>query len=226
PLRKSTAFSDFMISAVLILIIFLVAMIRLNPRLSSDYFSVTKIFSLRESDDDVFYYRLTSTNILFYLFASMTLAVYLMVIGQFIEFKIGSSISSAGGYALLLFSWLQVSLIILIFLFIKMLIIYGISTMFGFREMAGFHFFNFIRLILVIVGLLTLILIFYYILHGQSKVFYGLLQSILSWVLGGWIVLLFLKLINRVSYSVFHLFSYICATEIIPFLIIVKILNE
>ena len=90
----------------------------------------------------------------------------------------------------------------------------------------GFHFFNFTRLLLVFVGLLTLILITYHLLHGQQKGVYVFLLETVSWILGGWAILLFLKLTNRIPYAVFHLFSYICATEIIPFLLIVKVLNE
>ena len=111
-------------------------------------------------------------------------------------------------------------------LFTKMLVVYIIASLFGVRDTAGFHFFNFIRLLLVILGILTLVLATYYVLHGQQKGFYSFLYELLNWILGGWVILLFIKLANRVQYSVFHLFSYICATEIIPFLLIVKVLNE
>ncbi|HEY6436646.1 MAG TPA: hypothetical protein VIY47_08650, partial [Ignavibacteriaceae bacterium] len=74
PFKKETYFRDFAITAVLILLIFLISVFRLNPRLSSDYLSAPKIFSLRDKEDDQFYYRLTSANILFYVFTSMVIA--------------------------------------------------------------------------------------------------------------------------------------------------------
>lgn len=101
-----------------------------------------------------------------------------------------------------------------------------VASLFGIRDIAGFHFFNFTRLLFVSVGILTLVLSGYNLLHGQQQEVYDILLSILTWVIGGWVVLLFLKLTNRVTYAVFHLFSYICATEIIPFLLVVKVLNE
>ena len=64
-LRKGTFFRDFVITATLFLFVFFILMIQLNPQLSTDYFSLNKIFSLRENDDDQFYLRITSANILF-----------------------------------------------------------------------------------------------------------------------------------------------------------------
>ncbi len=55
-LRKSTAFKDFVITGVIILLLMLVVIIRLNPKLATDYFSVTKIFSMREGDDNQLYF--------------------------------------------------------------------------------------------------------------------------------------------------------------------------
>jgi hypothetical protein len=223
-LRKDTYFRDFVITTVLVLLIFLISVFRLNPRLSSDYLSAPKIFSLRDNEVDQFYYRLTSGNILFYVFTSMVIAFYLIILGQFVDVEI--SAIKLSGYPDSLLAWLKISLVIFVLLFVKMFIVYVVASLFGVGDIAGFHFFNFIRLLLVFMCLLTMVLVAYYVLHGQQKSFYGFLYGLVSWVLGGWVILLFLKLTNRVTYSVFHLFSYICATEIIPFLIIVKILNE
>ncbi len=223
-LKRETFFRDFAVTSLLVLFIFLIGIIRLNPRLSSDYFSVTKIFSLRDSEGDQFYYRLTSSSMLFYVFTSVLLAFYLLVISQFTETEI--SASRLNGYPGSLMAWLKISLIIFVFLLLKRLLIYTITSLFAIRSIAGFHFFNFIRLLLVLMGALTLILSAYFVLNGQQKGFYNFFYELLTWILGGWVILLFLKLINRGESSVFHLFSYICATEIIPFLLIVKILNE
>ena len=225
PFKKETFFRDFVITSVLILIIFLTSTIRLNPRLSSDYFSVNKIFSLRDNDDDdQLYNRLTSGNILFYFFTSLILAFFIIVIGQFVE--IGLPFIKVSGYANGWFTWLRLSAIIFGFLFAKMIVIYFMASLFGIRDISGFHFFNFTRLLLVCVGAFALVVAVYYILRGQQKGFYFFLYEFVSWILIGWIILFFLKLTNRVQRSVFHLFSYICATEIIPFLLIVKVLNE
>jgi hypothetical protein len=223
-LRADTSFRDFVVSVVMALLIFLVGVVRLNPKLSSDYFSIAKIFSLRESEDDQFYYRITSTNILFYLLTSMLFALFFLIVGNFLEQGGEFNVQGARGYWEYLLLWGKVSLMVLGLLFIKIIVTFVIALLFGAREVAGFHFLNFIRLSLVSVGLLTLVLVFYFLLHGQRVGVYNFLYLTFGWILIGWIILFFLKLINRVRHSVFHLFSYICATEIIPVLVIIKIL--
>lgn len=223
-LRANTTFRDFVVSVVMALLIFLVGVVRLNPKLSSDYFSITKIFSLRESEDDQFYYRMTSTNILFYLFTSMLFSLFFLIVGYFLEQGGEFNVTGAEGYWEYLLLWGKVSLIVLGLLFIKIMVTFVIALLFGTKEVAGFHFLNFIRLSLVSVGLLSLVLVFYFLLHGQRVGVYNFLYMTFGWILIGWIILFFLKLVNRVRHSVFHLFSYICATEIIPVLVIIKVL--
>ncbi len=225
-LKTKTIFRDYAITAVLTLIIFLVSIIRLNPGLSSDYFSIRKIFSRRESEDDHYYYRVTSATILFYVFTSMLLGLYLVIVSRFTDVKLGLDELTTSSYWTLIFTWLKVSAYVLMFLFIKITIIYVVSLLFGIQEIAGYHFFNFVRILLVSIGLFTLVLLFYFILHGQGQSFYNFLFATIPWILGVWIVLGFFKLASRVSHSPFHLFSYICATELIPFFLIIEVLNK
>lgn len=225
-LRTKTVFRDFVITSVIILSIFLIVIIRLNPGLSSDYFSVRKIFSRRESEDDHYYYRITSATILFYVFTSLLVALYIIIVARFTDATLGLQGLSQASYWLLMFTWLRITVYILLFLLAKIVIIYLISLLFGIREIAGYHFFNFVRILLVTIGLLTLVLLFYFILHGQGLNFYNFLYGIIPWILGVWIVLGFFKLASRVRHSAFHLFSYICATELIPFFIIIEVLNK
>lgn len=224
--KTRTIFRDYVVTAVLILIIFLVTIIRLNPGLSYDYFSIRKILSRRESEDDHYYYRVTSATILFYVFTSLLLGLHLIVVARFTEATPGLHGLPEATFWILLFTWLKVSLCVLLFLFVKIIIIYLISLLFGIREIAGYHFFNFVRILLVTIGLFSLVLIVYFILHGQGVKFYNFLYTVIPWILGIWIVLGFFKLASRVSHSAFHLFSYICATELIPFFLIIEVLNK
>lgn len=224
--KLGMVFRDFVITAVLVLIIFLVTIIRLNPGLSSDYFSVRKIFSRRESEDDHYYYRVTSSTILFYVFTSLLLSLYLLIVARFTNATLGLEGLMQASYGLLIFTWLKVGVYVLLFLLIKIIIIYLVSFLFGIREIAGYHFFNFVRILLVTIGLFSLGLLIYFILHGQGLKFYNFLYAAIPWILGIWIVLGFFKLASRVNHSAFHLFSYICATELIPFFIIIEVLNK
>jgi hypothetical protein len=112
-LRADTSFRDFVVSVVMALLVFLVGVVRLNPKLSSDYFSINKIFSLRESEDDQFYYRITSTNILFYLFTSMLFSLFFSIVGYFLELGGELNVQGARGYWEYLLLWGKVSLMVL-----------------------------------------------------------------------------------------------------------------
>jgi len=225
-LRKSTAFKDFVITGVITLLLMLVVIIRLNPKLATDYFSVTKIFSMREGDDNQLYSRIgNSVNILFYVYCSMLLGYYLVVIFHFISDRYTLALSfQAESFSMAMLLWLELSVIILLVFLFKIVLVFGLSFLFGMREVAGIHFFNWVRLFLVIFGFMSMVLFVYYISHGQSENFLSSLLRLLSWVMGGWMVLIFLKLSARMGHSMFHLFSYICATELIPFLITIKVL--
>jgi hypothetical protein len=73
---------------------------------------------------------------------------------------------------------------------------------------------------------LTVTLFLYFISRGQRVGIYETMVWIITIVLMMMMVFVFLKLIRRADCSIFHLFSYICATELIPFLITVKLLHQ
>lgn len=227
PLPTSiSSFRDFAIIGVLILMIVLIVITQLNPKLASDYFSITKIFSVREGEESQTYSRITSSiNILFYVYSSLMLGYYLMIIFNFLPPQYRSAVffqSSTFGEAVM--NWLELSLIVLVLFFVKIVLIYGLSFVFGMGQIGGFHFFNWVRLLLGVFGVLSIVVFLYFISHGQREGFYFFFLSTMGWVLAFWIVLIVLKLWRQMDRSLFHLFSYICATELIPFLITLKVL--
>jgi len=225
PMRFSS-FRDFVIVGMLILVSVLIVVVQLNPKLASDYFSIFKMFFMREGEDSQNYSRITSSiNILFYVYCSLMIGYYLMIIFRFIPshyvVALGFQADTFGGA---MFLWIKLSAIILTIVFLKVVLVYCLSIMFGLTEIAGIHIFNWIRLLLVVFGTLTILLFLYFILHGQNENFHIVLLQIISWLLVGWMFLIILKLSKRMTHSMFHLFSYICATELIPLLITIKVL--
>lgn len=225
PMRFSS-FRDFVIVGMLILVSMLIVVVQLNPKLASDYFSIIKIFFTREGEDSQIYSRITSSiNILFYVYCSLMIGYYLMIIFRFIPDQYVVALGfQAGSFGEAMFLWIKLSSIILGIVFFKVVLVYCLSILFGFTEIAGLHIFNWIRLLLIFFGSLTGVLFFYFISHGQSETFHIVLLKIISWLLIGWMFLIVLKLSRRMSHSMFHLFSYICATELIPLLITIKVL--
>jgi hypothetical protein len=224
--RQTSGFKDFAILAVLILATFAIVIVRLNPKLASDYFSIGKIVSAREIDDAQTYTRIaSSTNILFYIYSSMLLAYYLVISFHFVTDSYPVALAFQQDEFVSIFAgWLRVGGIVLLLLFVKIVLVFGLSFLFGIPEIAGVHFFNWVRLVLVVIGTLSIFLFIYLLWHGQNPGVYSVMLKLLGWFTLGWMILIFLKLNGRTGASMFHLFSYICATELIPFLFIVKVL--
>jgi hypothetical protein len=224
--RHSFFFKDFVFVGALILLVMVAVMIRVNPKLATDYFSIPRIFSFREMEDAQVYTRIgSSTNILFYVYCSLLLGFYLLIIFHFVTpvYPVGQAYE-AQSFGGAFFQWLKISSLLLGLLFLKIIMVIGFSSLFGIAEVAGIHFFNWVRLIVVFFGLLTLALLIYFIWYGQNVSILSFMLQLLAWITAGWILLIFLKLGSKSGASMFHLFSYICATELIPFLFIIKVL--
>jgi hypothetical protein len=224
--RGSYFFKDFVFVGALILLVMVAVMIRVNPKLATDYFSIPKIFSFREMEDAQVYTRIgSSTNILFYVYCSLLLGFYFIIIFHFVTpvYPV-SHTYEAQSFGGAFFQWLKISSLLLGLLFLKIIMVIAFSSLFGIAEVAGIHFFNWVRLIVVFFGLLTLALIIYFIWYGQDVSILSFMLQLLGWITAGWMLLIFLKLGNKSGASMFHLFSYICATELIPFLFIIKVL--
>lgn len=226
--RPTTYFKDFVIVAGLLVIILFLVITRFNPKLASDYFSVTRIFSLREGDDAQANARLTSSsNIQFYMSCSLLLGFYLMLIFQHLPDSYAMPLRFEGHtFGAVVWQWIRLSTVILGIFFLKILFIFSLTRLFGLRGLARIHFFNWVRLLLIVFGAASLIVFVYYILRGQSPGFFVVFLSLVAITLMGWVAVVFLKLNGKSEHSMFHLFSYICATEIIPLLITIKVLFQ
>lgn len=224
--RPGHYFADFLIIASFLVLMFWVALFRANSRLVLDYLNVIKLFSIQERDETIVAGRIgSSVNLLFFGLISFILALLLMVVFRMTPDRLlwadkieYTSVSSA------FLVWMMLSSIIFIILFTKLIIIGSFSWLFNVREVVRFQFFNFVRLLFILAVLLCFIGIGYFIflLQNSSPYFFLLvLAAILTAISTG---LLFLKLLARTHLPIFHLFSYLCATEIIPLLILGKLI--
>jgi len=226
--RPYSYFRDFVVIAGLIIILLFLLVFRLHPKLASDYFSIIRIFSSRDIDDGQASSRLTSSsNIQFYILCSLVLGMYLLIVLYNLppEYALPLPFQSTG-FWMIVWQWLKISAIIFSVLVMKLLIIFFLTRLFGLRGLARYHFFNWIRLLLVIFGGATVLLFMYFISRGDRPDIFVFFLSLVVITLIAWIVLAFLKLSGKTGHSMFHLFSYLCATEIIPLLITTKVLFQ
>jgi hypothetical protein len=223
-LRKKNYLRDFSVLGVFILIFGFLVMIRFNRRLLFDYFDFTKLFSLQERDESLVAGRITSRfSMLIYFYLSAWCAFLFLVTFQHIgdswliisDYTIGSV---ANGFA----RWGKLTFVIGLIIFIKVSIVLLLSIVFRLREGGSIQVLNYFRMISFLLMILSVILVFYFILTTKSPQYYEALIVITAWIMAGWGVLIFLKLLNKSTYSVFHLFSYLCASEFFPIIILFK----
>jgi hypothetical protein len=227
-IKPYSDFRDFVVVSGLIIILLFLLALRLNPKLAADYFSVSRIFSPHEAEDSQSGARLTSSsNVQFYILCSLMIGFYLLIILRNLPPQFALPIRfQASGFWMMGWQWLKLSLIIFYVFLLKIAIIFSLTRLFGMRGMARFHFLNWIRLLLVVFGSATIILFIYFISRGDSSEFFVVFLSLVIAALMSWVVVAFFKLSGRSEHSMFHLFSYLCATEIIPLLITVKVLFQ
>lgn len=220
--RPSDFFRDFVLTVSFVVLVLLVTIIRLNPKLASDYFSVTKIFSLRESEDNVLYTRVTSSgNFLFYGFSSLTVGFLLVLCLAYLPQRVALR---ADSYQEIMLKWLLISAVVGAIFMGKMVVVYLFATLFKLREVAGMQFFNWVRLLFFMVGFSLIVIVLFVQARSPMQSIVYFFYTAGSWLLVAWVVLAFFKVAAKARIGLFHLFSYLCATEIIPSLIILKIL--
>ncbi len=224
--RAATYIRDFVVLGVLVILVFLILIIAQNPKLAADYFSIRKLFAAPGRQDKVSDNRTTSSsNILFQAFCSL-LGGFLMTI-LFTYLKDQYTIATLFVHTTMwgsILIWLILSAVILGIFFLKQVIIYLFAYLFGIEELSVTHYFNLMRLFFWTLGLSAAGVSMYLIAHGQQVGVFENIYFLIGWVLGFWVVLIFFKLSRRVGFSMFHLFSYLCATEIIPLIITIKVL--
>jgi hypothetical protein len=225
-LKPKTYFNDFVIVSGLIITILFLVIMRINPKLTSDYLSVTRIFSVRDADDAQSNARITSSsNIQFFIICSLLLGFYLLIILYHLpdEYALPVYFRSHNFWTAA-WQWVKLSSIILFILFAKLLLVFSLTRLFGMRGLTRVHFFNWVKLLLITIGTFSIILFVYYISRGQNANIFIIFMTLVVIVLMTWIFIVYLKLSSKSEHSMFHLFSYICATELIPLLITIKVL--
>jgi len=224
--RNPGHFHNFSILACGMLMICFVLLFRVNPQLLFDYLNFIKLISVQEREENMLSTKIVaSSNLLFYGVASMFLSFLLMVMSYYSHSFHGLlQIEGHQNVGQLLLTWLNVSIIVFGILMLKYLIVFSFSRLFAFGEAPTIQFFSFVRLVFMIGLLIGLLLVIYFAFGVLKSQPYVRLFYIMSIMLAFWIPVVFLKLLKRSSYSIFHLFSYLCATEIFPIVIVVKLL--
>lgn len=225
-LRRSRHVLDFSVLAVFILAVYFILLLRFNPRLTMDYFNVARLFSMQERDENLIMGRLMSRfSFLVYIFIGLWSSFLLLIIFHYTrnewtilqDFQINSW---QDGFV----KWAWLTGIIFVILFIKLAITSLFSWIFKLREGAGIQILNYWRMISFLMLMISVAMLIFFATGTEKTAYYNNLIYLMSWILVFWTVLIFVKLLSKVPFSVFHLFSYLCASEFFPIIVIFRVL--
>lgn len=213
--------NNFVIASILLL--FYVAFLANKfPKDSFDYAQVYRSFSFLNREETLVSSRpLGRNNLLFIsaysLIVGFMLATLTDLAPRFFAFQ-GLFPQS------LLLDWLLFSVVIFALIVFKYFLIAAFTALFALGEFRNIQFFNGIRFGLGLSMVLVVILIVSYLTtRSADSTIYPIIIRTAIILLSVRILVLFFKLSNYSRHKIFHLIIYLCATEIIPFLLTYKI---
>lgn len=224
--RKRSAFSEFLVFSLLILVIIGAALYNYFPRTLLEYLKVSRAFSTREMEENLLKSRpLSLINIYFYLFFSLLYGLMILSLFHLAELQLpGFKRIYVNSLWYGLWIWLQVSVVVLFWLIAKLFLIYNVAGLFQLGSFSPNHFFNYIRILLItILFSLAILVINYFTLSVTSPFSYGSFLVTLLIVFGVTVIMIYLKLMRTSGLKNLHLFSYLCTTELVPYGIILSI---
>jgi hypothetical protein len=167
--------------------------------------------------------KVFSFDILFFLFLVSMMLAQSLVTGivifrpDWLESWMGFSAFS------LVSSWLLASFLILLLTILKFSAIKLVSYLFDLGKSEFAHFFYLLRLITFGFAVVLVVTTFFTIndFFELKMVFTQLMKGVF-WVYLMGVLGLFLIMMNRLNFKNYHLFTYLCLAEIVPFLVLTK----
>lgn len=217
PREVRSSFKEFTIIALLVMLLLLGIIVSSYPSRISYLFE--KSFTLKASAYEfVNTGFFTEASMYILMFYSLALAFAGMYLDSLLNYGLFADFDSLLEFLL---NWFQLAASIFLFFLAKWVVVSVISRLFRFRDLHNFQLFDFLNfsLVLLIPSLLFLILDF--VVNDPSK----------TWIPSGYIMLfpatliLFvlwftLKFVNNSPRKKLSIISYLCATEIIPVIVL------
>ncbi len=223
--RTKNYFNEFFITAVVIIMGFWVFLYRNDPKNSSTFISYSKTLSLRGLGDNLFRTKIFApTNFKVYIFYGMISSLLAISVDFMANNHLGFYLDFED--ILLPFAiWILLILAVLTGLIFKQWLISYFTDLFEIKDFSKIHFFSIVRVSLG--GVLLILLIFVLIKFVLKWHTYDNYQIFIPLIVTMFVLrtlIIFLRLMIFSKYRILHLFSYLCATEIIPLVIIARII--
>lgn len=165
-----------------------------------------------------------SMDILLYVFIANMLLSLSMVTGLVIFREEWLSTKVELSFARLIILWIGGAIILLILTILKFTAIKTLSFLFDLGKLEFPHFFYLLRIVVIstfgltVIGAFFLLNDFSAVQRGFEILFAGFFWIYILGILG-----LFFIMSDRLGFKKYHLFTYLCIAELVPFLILAKL---
>ncbi|AHM61049.1 hypothetical protein D770_13975 [Flammeovirgaceae bacterium 311] len=227
--RPSRSFDDFFVLVLVVLMAGLALLRNLFPRVFQSYYNLGEVLTTRASFNTTFSYKLGGPGqLLFIVLYSALFGFLLMVLlnaaGYWPELGWLGPEASFGTY---FWTWLRLTGLVLLLQLIKYFMLQVTAGVFNFQGFAAIHYFDFLRISQMFFSvLLAAVAVVFLSLPLQIPEGAEILLKVLLVFALLRIGLIFFKLMQLAEFRKTYLFSYLCATEILPLLVGLKLLID
>ncbi|EMR03788.1 DUF4271 domain-containing protein [Cesiribacter andamanensis] len=228
--RPSRNFDNFFVIALVLILAGLAMLRNLFPRVFSSYYSLGEVLSDRmPNSSSAFAYKLGGPGQLLFIVVYSALFAFLLLVllhaaGYWPEL---GWLGTDPGFGAYLWSWLRLVALVLLLQLIKYFMLQIMAGIFNFQEFASVHYFDFLRISQMFFSmLLAAVAVVFLSLPMQVSAGASLLLKVVLIFALLRIGLIFFKLMQLANFRKTYLFSYLCATEILPLLVGLKLLID
>lgn len=226
PIRYANDFSNFFYLILTLIVGFFVVLKTRFPELTDQYLLFYRAIRMKTLDELIYKINFIAyPNILFIAFIGMVFAFVVMSFMYFFPGIISILDINPGviPFWRLVLGWTEISVLVGVLLVLKFFLTLLASSIFSLKT-ASVHFASFLRLAMVLALSLLLLIIIQQTMLGELPqfIYWGIL-------LGGLLgieIILYLKLTIGTSHTLLYIILYLCATEIIPIILLLKFITE
>ena len=221
--RENSSFSNFLIFSILVVLSLYAFFMTRNTELFNNHFRFSRGLTIRTINEALFKIRISETeNLMLLGIHGLAGAIVIVAFAHHLHHEnFFQIVSLESNFWTLNVYWVLTGVAVFMGLLFKTLLVSAFTELFSIKSFRRIHFYTYLRIsILVYMLWLLLILIQNYVFPQIDLIHiilnFGLLLMIFR------IVLIQIKLMNLETHRFLFLFSYLCATEIIPFIFLVK----
>ncbi len=223
--RVTSIQSNYILFALIIIGIAALMIREFNYRFFEEFSSVSKIFAIRVRSSQIYLSKPLSKEIfLVIVLQSISVSFLLISVSQFSPDIEVFFIESSTTFWNLIGQWFLVSIGLVGIFYLQFIVLYLTNLFFKNHRILHIQFYDNLRIVhFYLIALFVIIILFYAL---STSIFLWFISQLWIITIGLFIVkglVIYLKMLNETSHRKLHIFSYFCATEILPVALVVKI---